>query len=152
MQTVHHLPPKTDRKNSGSPDQDPDFKELVTELCDGAGINRAEVEKRDLSYFFMAVIERGKRFSLARVAVDRILKSKVNDWPHDSAIYGVCVELAKRAGVCDAFDDKSVLTLIKRCYRTGCPKPAPRRKMKKYQIAYQEKTRLIQKRRENGSL
>jgi hypothetical protein len=131
---------------------DPDFQELVTELCDCARFNRAEMSKRDLSFFFMALVERDRTLSLAGVAVDPVLKSKVNQWSSDSVIHGVCSELAKRAGVSDAFNGNSILTLIKKCYKTCCPKPSPRRKLKKYQIAYQKKTRLIQNRRENETL
>jgi len=135
---------------------DPDFQAMVAELRHAVGWDTEgfdEVVKRPLSSLLMMIGREKKLLTTQHLAVNGILTTKVDKLRFDSVVSGVCEELArlKNRNV-ECFDGKTVLSLIKHCYkvfsRTAARAKKPNSKERKYQFA----TELIKSRRRNGDL
>ena len=106
--------------------EDPDFRSLIVELCQGLNWEFDEFYDSRLSDLLMSIGKEDKGKSLTRqhLPLSRVLTTRVDKLPFDSVVHQACRELARMKGSpIEAFDGKTVLTLIKSCYKVFCPKP-----------------------------
>ena len=131
---------------------DPDFRRLISELCLSVGLDKNEFENRTLANLFTAIVTETRTPDLNRTLVCQILEKKVKDLAPDSVIQAICNELASRKKVpMDNFAGKSIFALIKQCYRAVCPPKSKPKKLNRLQKQHIFETRLINRRRRNGS-
>ena len=131
---------------------DASFQSLIQELCLCVGFNFAEMSEMSLSFLLMAIGRENRRLTSSHAPVTNILSLKLGKLPCDSIVRDVCSELANLTGTSiEAFDEQTVLTVIRKQHVALCPKPKHRR-LTRTQKRYDFITDLIKRRRQNGSL
>ena len=132
---------------------DSDFQSMVSELCDCVRLGRDQFVDQPLSYLLMASAREGRALTRQHLATDGILTAKVVKLPYDSVVHCVCRELVNRAGThIEAFDGKTLLSLIKRCREAYCPQPPQPKKLTRRESRHRFQVELIERRRSNGDL
>jgi hypothetical protein len=133
--------------------EDSDFQSMIAELCHCVVLGKDQFVNETLFYLFMAIVRQKRTITKQHLPTDGILTRKVDKLPTDSVIYEVCREMVnqKRTHI-ESFDGKTVLTLIKQCYKAFCPPLSRSKKPTRREIAYQFQTELIKRRRKAGSL
>src|ERR1017187_10145931 len=132
---------------------DPDFQAMISELCDCIRLGRDQFVDQPLSYLLMASAREGRALTRQHLATDGILTMKVDKLPYDSVVHCVCRELVNRAGThIEAFDGKTLLSLIKRCRKACCPAPSRQKKLTRRESRRRVQVELIERRRSNGDL
>jgi hypothetical protein len=102
---------------------DSDFQSLVTELCHCVSLDREQFINQPLSFLLMAIVRENRAMTRQHLLVDGILTMKVDKVSTDSVLYQVCKELANFKGMTvEAYGGKTILSLIKNCYKATCPK------------------------------
>ena len=130
---------------------DSGFQSMVSELCECVQLDRDQFVDQPLSYLLMASAREGRALTRQHLAIDGILTTKVDKLPYDSVVHCVCRELANRAGThIEAFDGKTVLSLIKCCRKACCPQPPRPKKLTRRERNRRFEADLILRRRENG--
>ena len=131
---------------------DADFRALVCELCGCFQVDSDEFANRTLTFLLMASVKQGWAMTRQHLATNGFLTTKVNKLPHGSGVRGVCLELVARSkGQMEAFDGKTVLSLMKQCRKSCAPQLPGQNKG-----ARRESSRLFaqgirERRRENDS-
>jgi hypothetical protein len=132
---------------------DPDFQSLITELCHCVVLRRDQFVNQPLSFLLMAIVRERRAMTRQHLPTDGILTVKVDKLSPDSVVYDICREMVNRKGAhIESFDGKTVLSLIKHCYKTFCPSIPRPRKQTRRESDYRFKTELIKRRRRNGDL
>jgi hypothetical protein len=132
---------------------DPSFQSMVTELCHCVDLNRTQFEDQALSYLLMAIGKEQRTLSIQHLPTSGVLTMKLDQFPADSVVYRVCWELANLNGThIESFDGKTVLSLIKKCYKKFCPRATQPKKSTRRANSYAFTTDLINRRRLNGDL
>jgi hypothetical protein len=132
---------------------DPEFQLLISEICQGVGWSPEDFASHSLSFLLMAIGRENKKLTLQHVAPARILAMKVGKLAHGSVVEGVCSELTRLNGMSnEVFYNKSVLTLIMRCYKVFCPKPRSQKKPSKSHLKYQHTVDLINRGRQSRGI
>ena len=110
---------------------DENFQLLIEELCLCAGWEPTQFENHTLRFLLMATGKEARELSLQHIPFKGVLTTKVDKLKHESVVFNVCEELVrvKRSHI-EAFDGKTVLSLIKHCYVVfwKIPKPPKRRR------------------------
>lgn len=133
--------------------EDPDFQDMIFELCHCVNLDMAEVEDQSLAFFLMCIGREKWALTQQHLPTAGILTRKVNKLATDSVVYAVCQELVKKKNShIENFDGKTVLSLIKHCYQSFFPKPTRPKKLKPHQLGYQIGKSVIDRRRKNGDL
>lgn len=133
--------------------EDQDFQTLILELCHCTNLDIADVEDKSLAFFLMAIARENRVLTKQHLATDGILTRKVNKLASDSIVFAVCQEMVRQKNShIENFDGKTVLSLIKHCYKSFFPKLARPKKLTRRQSNYQFQTELIKRRRSNGDL
>jgi hypothetical protein len=132
---------------------DKDFQLMVAELCHCVVLGKDQFVNQPLSYLLMAIIREKRQMTKLHLPIDGILTTKVDKLSTDSVVYCVCREMAnqKRTNI-ESFDGKTILTLIKQCYKAFSPPPPRSKKPTRRERDYLFKTELIKRRRRNGNL
>ncbi|HXR04016.1 MAG TPA: hypothetical protein VN836_04835 [Verrucomicrobiae bacterium] len=132
---------------------DPDFQSLITELCHCVVLGRDQFVNQPLSFLLMAIVRERRVMTRQHLPTDGILTVKVDKLLPDSVVYDVCQEMVNRKGAhIESFDGKTVLSLIKHCYKAFCPPFARPKKPTRKEEDYQLVTKVINQRRRNGDL
>ena len=132
---------------------DSGFQSMIDELCGCVVLGKDQFVKQPLSYLFMAIIKENRAMTRQHLLMDGILTTKVDKLSPDSVVYHVCREMVNRKGTSiEVFDGKTVLTLVKHCYKAFCPAMPRTKKETRRQSDYRFKTELIERRRRNGDL
>ena len=110
---------------------DKDFQSLINEICFCAGWERTQFDDHTLRFLLMATGKEARELSLQHTPFKGVLTTKVAKLKSDSVVFNVCQELVKvKHTHIEAFDGKTVLSLIKHCYVVfwKTPKPPKRRR------------------------
>jgi hypothetical protein len=130
---------------------DSGFQSMVSELCHCVRLDRDQFVDQPLSYLLMASAREGRRLTRQCLATDGILTTKVDKLPYDSVVHCVCRELVNRAGtLIEAFDGKTVLSLINQCRKACAPIPPRQKKLTRRESNRRFQRDLIEQRRKNG--
>ena len=133
--------------------EDPDFQSLIFELCHCTNLNIVDVEDQSLAFFLMVIAREKRVLTKHHLPTAGILTRKVDKLAGDSVVLTVCREMVKQKNShIENFDGKTVLSLIKHCYKAFSPKPTLPKKLKPHQINYQVGKKVIERRRRNGDL
>jgi len=136
-----------------SENTDPDFQSMISELCHCTNLDIADVEDQSLVFFLMAIAREKRVLTKQHLPTDGVLTRKVDKLACDSVVFAVCQEMVKKKNShIENFDGKTVLSLIKHCYKSFSPKPTSPKKLKPHQIKYQIGRQVIERRRSNGDL
>lgn len=132
---------------------DSDFQSLILELCHCTNLNLADVEDNSLVFFLMAIARENRVLTKQHLPTAGILTRKVDKLASDSIVFAVCQEMVRQKNShIENFDGKTVLALIKHCYKSFFPKPARPKKLKPHQLDYLVGKSVIDRRRKNGDL
>jgi hypothetical protein len=132
---------------------DPDFQSMVAELCHCVVLGKDQFVNQPLSYLLMAIVREKRAMTRQHLPTDGILTIKVDKLSTDSVVYCICRELVNQKGThIESFDGKTVLSLIKHCYKSFCPPLARPKKPIRWDRNYQLTTKVIKQRRKNGDL
>ena len=132
---------------------DPDFQSMITELCRCVVLGQDQFVNKPLSFLLMAIVREKRAMTRQHLLTDGILTMKVDKLSPDSVVYDVCREMVNRKGThIESFDGKTVLSLIKHCYKAFCPPFARPIKPPRKEENYQLMTKVIKQRRRNGDL
>jgi hypothetical protein len=132
---------------------DPKFQSMVTELCHCVDLTRTQFEDQALSFLLMAIGREERTLSKQHLPTSGVLTMKVDHVPAGSVVHDVCWELANLNKThIESFDGKSVLSLIKKCYKKCCPRAIQPKKSTRRVNSCMFTTDLINRRRLNGDL
>src|ERR1035441_7081314 len=138
-------------KKIGDVDEN-DFQTFVAELWACFDLSDEGIEHLTLANLFSDFVTEQKKPDLNRLPTDKTLSRKVKELILGSAVYGVCLELARHKGkAMDDFAGKSVFALIKQCYKSAVPALSRAKKPTRLQREHQFKTKLAKRRRSNDS-
>ena len=130
---------------------DAGYQSMVATLIECVGFHPDDFTNQRLSFLLTEIGRGRKALTRARLAVDGILTKKVDKLSPDSVVYHVCLQLAKLNGTSiEAYDGKTVLSLIKNCHKIYCPPPPRAIKPTRRERSHQFTTDLIKQRRKNG--
>jgi hypothetical protein len=130
---------------------DPDFQSMFSELCDCIQLDRDQFLDQPLSYLLMVSVREAKALTRQHLAIDGVLTKKVDKLRYESIVHCVCRELVNRAGShIEAFDGKTVLSLIKQCRKACAPTPPRQKKLTRRESNRRFQRDLIEQRRKNG--
>lgn len=130
---------------------DSGFQSLFSELCDCIQLDRDQFVDQPLSYLLMASVREAKALTRQHLAIDGVLTTKVDKLQYDSIVHCVCRELVNRAGShIEAFDGKTVLSLINQCRKACAPIPPRQKKLTRRESNRRFQRDLIEQRRQNG--
>jgi hypothetical protein len=108
---------------------DEEFQSLIDELCQCANWERSQFDTHTLRFLLMATGKEARELSQQHFAFKGVLTTKVDKLLPGSVVFAVCQELVRlKHSHIEAFDGKSVLTLIKHCYVVFWQKPKPPRR------------------------
>ena len=132
---------------------DSGFQSMVSELCQCVNLGRDQFVDQTLSYLLMASVREGREMTRQHLATNGLLTTKVDKLPYDSVVHCVCRELVNRAGThIEAFDGRTLLSLIKHCRKACCPAPSRQKKLTRRESRRRVQVELIERRRSNGDL
>ena len=130
---------------------DSGFQSLFSELCDCIQLDGDQFVDQPLSYLLMASVREAKALTRQHLAIDGVLTTKVDKLRYDSIVHCVCRELVNRAGShIEAFDGKTVLSLINQCRKACAPTPPRQKKLARRESNRRFQRDLIVQRRKNG--
>jgi len=130
-----------------------DFQSMVAELCLCVNFGKDQFDKQPLSYLLMSIGREKRALTKQHLPTSGVLTMKVDKLSPDSVVYRVCSELVNLNGtIIEAFDGKTVLSLIKHCHRAHCPRPTRSKALTRRERDYRFTTELIERRRKNGDL
>ena len=131
--------------------EDPGFQAMVSELCLCFHLHRDQFVNQTLVFLLMASAREGRAMTRLHSPIDGILATKVDRLAYDSVAHCVCQELVNRAGThIEAFDGKTVLSLIKQCRKACAPTPPRQKKLTRRENSRRFAAELIERRRQNG--
>jgi hypothetical protein len=132
---------------------DPDFQQMISELCHCVNLGRDQFENQPLSYLLMVIGKEKRALAKQYLPGNGILTGKVDKLSPDSVAHQVCRELANlnRTNI-ESFDGKMVLSLFKDCHLFFCPQPSRPKALTHRQKARRFETEMIERRRRNGDL
>jgi hypothetical protein len=97
--------------------------------------------------------EDAKALAINRLPGPGILTTKVSKLSPNSIVYQVCWALTKLKGThIESFDEKTVLSLVKRCHKVFCPQITRSKSTTRSERRHQFTKEMIMRRRKNGSL
>lgn len=130
---------------------DADFQRMIDELHHCIGWCRDDRQLSNAFYLLSVISAQDfKALSAAHLPAPGILTMKVGKLPQ-GAVYDFCCELVRLVPThIEAFDGKTVLSLIKTYFRHQ--KPSRPRKPSRGEARHQRMTNLILQRRANGTL
>ena len=133
--------------------RDSDFQSMVAELCQCVFLGKDQFVDQTLAFLLMAIVREKRSISRQHLATDGILTMRVDKLSTDSVVYCICRELANSKGAhIESFDGKTVLSLIKHCYKSFCPPLARPKTLTRRERNWQLSTEVINLRRKNGDL
>ena len=105
---------------------DEEFQFLIDELCQCAGWEREEFDNHTLRFLLMATGKEVRALSHQHFPFKGVLTTKVDKLRPESVVFHVCQELVRLKHThIEAFDGKTVLSLIKHCYVVFWQRPKP---------------------------
>ncbi|MGD0743653.1 MAG: hypothetical protein ABSA45_00725 [Verrucomicrobiota bacterium] len=132
---------------------DPDFQSMIAELCRCVFLGQDQFVNQPLSFLLMAIVREKRAMTRQHLPTDGILTMRVDKLSPGSVVYDVCQEMVNQKGAhIESFDGKTVLSLIKHCYKAFCPSIPRLKKQTRRESEYQFKMDLIKRRRKNGDL
>jgi len=109
--------------------QDEEFQSLIEELCYCAAWNVEQFDNHTLRFLLMAIGKEARVLSLQHFPFKGVLTTKVDKLRPESVVFNVCQELVRLKHThIEAFDGKTVLSLIKHCYVVFWQPPRPPKK------------------------
>ena len=108
---------------------DEEFQSLIDELCQCAAWEREQFDNHTLRFLLMATGKEARALSHQHLAFKGVLTTKVDKLRPESVVFDVCQELVRLKHThIEAFDGKTVLSLIKHCYVVFWQRPKPSRR------------------------
>ena len=107
---------------------DENFQAMVRDFCIGLGLEFDEFEDHRFSFLLNHLDKQGRKFDASHFTGIGCLAQKVHTIPADTVLYEFFSELADLRGKdIDMFYGRTVLSLIKDCYKSANP-PLKRKK------------------------